>query len=91
MMAALSNTEQRQPGAPGEAARTVLPVVLMDFKMVTAIYKQHWTARRIQEASEEGFEPAGLADLQRLLEYSGVRQDQVHVARPVHPVHVLSG
>ena len=80
MMAALSDREQVQTSGQGPAARTVIPVVLMDFETVTATYEQHWTTAVTESARREGFEPAALADLQRLLNFQGIRQDQVRIA-----------
>ena len=62
---------------PGPAARAVLPVFLMDLGAVKAAYKEHWTPAAIELGTARGFPPASLEDLQRLLSYQGIRQDQV--------------
>ena len=85
MMAALPHQEKPKSGAPPQAARNVLPVVLMDFETVTAAYEQHWRPGVTEAACREGFPPATLADLQRLLKYQGIRQDQVGCARSMVP------
>ncbi len=84
MMAALLDDAQPQRDSPGQAARAVLPVVLMDFDAVTAAYERHWTPAVIEAARSEGFPPAMLADLRRLFKHQAIRQDQVRVAAPVH-------
>ena len=57
MMAALPDHWQAQPDTPAQAARAVLPVVLMDFAAVTARYEQHWqpaiAAAAAQKASDQ--------------------------------------
>jgi hypothetical protein len=80
MMAALPDYGQPQPDSPGQARRTVLPVVLMDWEAVTATYVKHWEAEVTEAACSEGLPPATLADLKRLLEHEGIRQDQVQSA-----------
>ena len=80
IMGALLDPGQSQPSAAalaGPPARAVLPVVLMDFGAIVATYKKHWTPAVIQAASSEGATPATLADLQRLLTWQGIRQNQV--------------
>ena len=69
MMAALPDHRQPQSDTAKQAARTVLPVVLMDLDAVAAIYNEHWTSAVTKTAHSEGLPPATLADLQRLLEY----------------------
>ena len=81
MMAALQDHGQSQPGTLGQAARTVVPVVLMDFDALAASYEQHWTPAVTAAARSEGLQPATLADLQRLLKFQGIRQDQVQMAQ----------
>ena len=81
-MAALP--KQHQLSTPGHAARTVLPVWLMDFDAVISIYEQHWTPAATEAARSKGRQPATLADLQRLLGYQGIRQDQVRHSSLFH-------
>ena len=78
IMAALPDRVQPQPDKAKQAARFVLPVILMDFEAVTATYEQHWTPAILQAAHSQGLPPATLADLERLLGYQGIRIDQVH-------------
>ena len=80
MMAALPANEpwQPQPDTTQQAARAVLPVLLMDFEALIATYQAHWTSATTEAARKEGLPPATLADLKRLLAYRGDRQDQVH-------------
>ena len=84
MMEALPDQGQLQPGP---AARAVVPVLLMDFDAV-GTYEEHWTPAATEAARGEGFLPATLADLRRLLVYQGIRQDQVHIAASA-PVAVV--
>ena len=82
MIAALPSRGQSQQGSAGQdSTRTVLPVFLMDLEAVTATYEQHWTPAAIEAARAEGLPPAALSDLQRLLGYQGIRQDQVLLPR----------
>ena len=83
MMAALPDDAHPQRNSPGQAARGVVPVVLMDFVAVKATYECHWTPAVIEAARSEGLPPATLADLQRLLSNQGIRQDQVRFAAPL--------
>ena len=78
MMAALPDDSQAQPSTPAnQAARTVLPVVLMDFKRIKAAYQSHWQPAVVRAACDKGLQPATLEDIDRLLGYEGIRQDQV--------------
>ena len=83
MMAALRQSNggpsASQPGSLQQASRTVLPVVLMEFATVKPAYTQHWQHATVEAAAGKGFQPATLADLQRLLEYGAIRQDQVRL------------
>ncbi len=83
MMSALPDSGQPQADTVKQAVRAVLPVVLMDFKAVTATYEAHWTSAATEAARGEGLSPATLADLQRMLQYRGDRQDQVQFAKLV--------
>ncbi len=64
------------------AVQIVLPVVLMDLTAVIAVYEQHWTPEVTERACSEGHPPATLADLRRLLEHQGIRQERVRQAEP---------
>ena len=79
LMAALADGGQSQPAAGSQrsASSTILPVVLMEWETLTTIYKDHWKRPIADAARREGFPPATLADLQRLLTYQPIRQDQV--------------
>ena len=80
MMAALPDCRQRELDHSRQAARTVVPIILMDIKKVAAVYGEHWTPEVVEAARAEGLLPATLADVRSLLSYVGDRQDQV---RPV--------
>ena len=82
MMAALNDDSiagQSKAGSPQQATRTVLPVVLMEFDAVITAYQQHWQRGTFEDARDEGFSPATVADLRRLLEYGAIRQEQVRL------------
>ena len=86
MIAALPDHASGQPqpdDAAGLGARVVLPVVLMDWKdfdAIKALYVEHWTPAVSEAARCKGLQPATLSDLQRLLSYQGIRQNQVRLS-----------
>ena len=64
----------------------MVPVILMSYAGIEAVYEQHWQPAVAAAARDEGLPPATLEDVRQLLSYQGDRQDQVRLALLIRPV-----
>ena len=77
MMAALRDTGvQPQLDTSRQAARTVVPVILMDHAAIEAVYEQHWQPAMVAAARDKGLPPATLEDVRHLLSYRGIARNR---------------